>query len=833
MKRANLIRFVALSALLVLCPAKSPARQSYGGPAKEYVLTAGNEQLRFVPQGEKGYVVKQPKRTAGVSALAGTLFLEEGRVRPIGGLDRHGIWIVENDGPASRNNAVMAELIQNGAAEYVAPLFSSGGETVAIIPEIVVRVKPDTNVAELQSLCESVGCRIRKRMEFTEQEYLLEVLGPDAEAVFAAVEELGQAPEVEWACPNTASRLRLAGETLSAGERLYAQDSAQDAAGGSTTSGVIPNDEYFPMQWHLHNTGQSGGTPGADIHAPEAWEITTGDPNIVVALIDCGVDSRHPDLIDNLVPGYDFYDNDDQPDPALDHPTNTHGTACAGLIAAQGNNGIGVTGVTWTCKVMAIRVGRVLANGTGSGITVADTATAFRWAAAQGADILSNSWIGYSSDQPIIQSAVIDVTVPGGLGRDGKGCVFLSAAGNGAGPIKSYPLRYPEVIAVGATDPCDIRWHYSNYGPELDIVAPSGCWTDLCAVPTPMWTTDIVGRGGWDQDNILDVNILDYTDAMEGTSGACPVAAGVAALILSVEPNLTSEEVRHFLERSAKDLVDPGRDDYYGWGRVDARAALDMVLAKRADLNNDWKVDFSDFAVFAQCWKTDDLRGDIGPIPRPDGVLDVQDLALLGDYWLREIPELGLFAHWKLDETEGETPYERVNHRDGTLHGGPLWQPAGGKVNGALEFDGINDYVSTPFILDPAAGAFSIFAWVKGGGPEQAIISQAGGVNWLAAGTSQGKLMTELKAPGRYGTPLFSEVVIIDGEWHRVGLTWDGSTRTLFADGVEVAKGTQSTLAGSAGGLYIGAGSAGRGEPGSFWSGLIDDFKIYDRAVTP
>ena len=91
--------------------------------------------------------------------------------------------------------------------------------------------------------------------------------------------------------------------------------------------------------------------------------------------------------------------------------------------------------------------------------------------------------------------------------------------------------------------------------------------------------------------------------------------------------------------------------------------------------------------------------------------------------------------------------------------------------------------------------------------------------------------MTELKATGRFGTPLFSEAVIIDGQWHRVGLTWDGSTRNLFVDGVEVAKGAQGTLAGSTGGLYIGAGKTL--EAGSFWSGLIDDLRIYDRAITP
>jgi len=831
MKRANLIRFVALAVLLVLWPGKSPA--------KEYVLTVGSEQLRFVPQGERGYVVKQPKRTAGISALsarrtadlAGTLFLEEGQVRPIGGLDRHGIWIVQNDGPASRNNVVMAELSRSGAAEYAAPLFTSGGEVVAIIPEIVVRVKPDTNMAELQSLSESVGCGIKKRMEFTTQEYLLEVLGPDAEAVFAALEAFSHCPEVEWAAPNTAFQPEPCGQAL-AGDLTFTGPGQITVAGqDGNTPGVFPNDDYFPKQWHLHNTGQSGGTPGADIRAAEAWEITTGDPNIVVALIDCGVDSRHPDLINNLVPGYDFIENDDLPDPLAGYWGNAHGTACAGLIAAEGNNGIGVVGVTWNCKIMPIRIFGFRADGTGIWLTEAEDATALRWAASHGADILSNSWGEGNAPAPIIHSGIVDVTKAAGAGRHGKGCIVLFAAGNGSAPITLYPQRYPEVIAVGATDPCDIRWHYSNYGPELDIVAPSGCWTNRCAVPTPMWTTDIVGRGGWDQDNILDVNILDYTDAMEGTSGACPIAAGVAALILSVEPNLTGDEVRHFLERSAKDVGDPGRDDYYGWGRVDARAALDMVLAKRADLNNDWKVDFSDFAVFAACWKTDDLRGDIGPIPRPDGVLDVQDLALMGEYWLKEIPELGLFTHWKLDEAEGEIAHESINHRDGTLHGGPTWQLAAGKVNGALEFDGIDDYVSTPFILDPATGAFSVFAWVRGARPGQAILSQANGQNWLSAETGTGALMSDL-AIGLVPKPPSSQAVITDGDWHRVGVSWDRASLMLYVDGVEVArKASERGVPGSAGGLHIGAGK--NLEAGSFWFGLIDDVRIYDRAVTP
>src|SRR5512146_753969 len=115
---------------------------------------------------------------------------------------------------------------------------------------------------------------------------------------------------------------------------------AQMAWGGEESNGVLPNDPLFPRQWHLQNTGQSGGTPGADVNAPKAWEITTGDPNIVVAMIGIGVDLQHPDLVNNIVPGYDFWDNDDTPqiDPTDTSLIDGHGTFCAGLIAAEGNN---------------------------------------------------------------------------------------------------------------------------------------------------------------------------------------------------------------------------------------------------------------------------------------------------------------------------------------------------------------------------------------------------------------------------------------------------------------------------------------------------------------
>ena len=665
-------------------------------------------------------------------------------------------------------------------------------------------------------------------MEFTEQEYLLEVLGPDAEAVFAAVGQLSQAACVEWACPNTAFQPEPCGQA-STGDLTFAGPWQITAAGqDANTPGVFPNDEYFPRQWHLYNTGQTGGTPGADIRAPEAWEITTGDPTIVAAVFDCGVDTSHPDLINNLVAGYDFIENDPYPDPApVLAAINAHGTMCAGLIAAQGNNSIGVTGVTWNCKVMPIRVGAVRADGSYYFTTSADSATAFRWAATQGADIFSNSWFGDPSPQPIMHSALVDVTKAGGIGRNGRGCVLVSAAANTNSSVW-YPARYPEVIAVGATDHQDLRWGYSNHGPELDITAPGGPFPPGSGGVGP-WTTDIVGDPGGHIYNPVP-GITDYA-IFGGTSSSAPIVAGVAALILSVEPNLTNDEVRHFLERSAKDLGAPGRDDYYGWGRVDARAALDMVLAKRADLNNDWKVDEEDRAILMRAMETKDLWADIAPAAKCDGVVDAKDLELLTQYLGTVIPELGLIAHWKLDETEGAIAYDSAGSNDGSGHGNPIWQPTGGKLGGALQLDGVDDYVSTAFVRDPAAGPFSIFAWVKGGAPGQVILAQDKGADWLMAGAPDGGLTTELKSSGRTGKALKSAASVTDGAWHRVGFVWDGSNRILYVDDIEVAGDTQTTLVGTYTGLHLGTGS--NVAPASFWKGLIDDVRVYDRVVKP
>jgi subtilisin family serine protease len=165
------------------------------------------------------------------------------------------------------------------------------------------------------------------------------------------------------------------------------------------------------------------------------------------------------------------------------------------------------------------------------------------------------------------------------------------------------------------------------------VVAPSGAFDDPGAT-LDLWTTDVVDVNGYSLHNTHGYIDLDYTDQMGGTSGACPVAAGVAALILSVNPMLTGRQAKQVLERSSLDLGVPGRDDEYGHGRVDARAAVELALTSRVDVNLDGRVDFRDFALMGRSWSGDDPATDIIPIERRDGKVDAHDLEALGDSWL-------------------------------------------------------------------------------------------------------------------------------------------------------------------------------------------------------
>jgi hypothetical protein len=195
--------------------------------------------------------------------------------------------------------------------------------------------------------------------------------------------------------------------------------------------------------------------------------------------------------------------------------------------------------------------------------------------------------------------------------------------------------------------------------------------------------------------------------------------------------------------------------------------------------------------------------------------------------WSRDF---SFVAHWTLDESKGLIASDSAGDYDATLVGGPIWQPMAGRLGGAIQLDGVDDCLTTSFILTPSQETFSVFAWVRGGAPGQTILSQIGGVNWLLADGS-GALATQLKPSGRGGKDLVSSAVVTDGQWHRVGFTWDGSTRTLYVDDVQVASDTQSSLPGGTSGLRLGGGP--NAESANFWSGWIDDVRIYTRVIAP
>jgi subtilisin family serine protease len=291
------------------------------------------------------------------------------------------------------------------------------------------------------------------------------------------------------------------------------------------------DDPYFPYEWGLHNTGQSGGKEDADIDAPEAWEITTGVTETMIAVIDTGVDYNHEDLDDGRVRtdiDQDYVNDDD--DAMDDH---SHGTHVAGTIAGETNNGVGVAGVMWEAQILPLKV--LSSRGRGSSD---DVAAAIRYAADQDADAINMS-LGSPNCSQTIADAI-------NYAYD-KDVVIVAASGNNGGSI-GYPAKHAPVIAVGATDHNDHKAYFSNYGDELDVVAPG----------VSIFST--VPNNGY--------------DAFSGTSMASPHVAGVVGLLLSQRPDLSNGQVREILRQSADDLGQGGFDTYYGYGRVNAHQAL-------------------------------------------------------------------------------------------------------------------------------------------------------------------------------------------------------------------------------------------------------------------
>ena len=284
---------------------------------------------------------------------------------------------------------------------------------------------------------------------------------------------------------------------------------------------LVPNDTYWSLQWGPQK-----------IRADWAWNTTTGNSSILVAVIDTGIDYNHPDLAANYVPlGFDWVNNDT--DPMDDHG---HGTHCAGIIAAALNNGMGIAGLAQV-RIMAEKA----FNAEGYGWED-DIANAIIHAVEQGAKILSNSWGSYEDSYLIHE--VIRYAYNMGL-------LVAAAAGNEASDVEIYPAAYKEVIAVTATDSDDVSAGFTSFGDWVEIAAPG----------VDVLSTYLNGSYAWGT----------------GTSMACPHVAGVVALVWSRFPSATRDWVRAQVRYSAEDLGDTGFDEYYGYGRINAENAVKQV----------------------------------------------------------------------------------------------------------------------------------------------------------------------------------------------------------------------------------------------------------------
>lgn len=343
--------------------------------------------------------------------------------------------------------------------------------------ELLVKFRDGTSAITAEGLHSSINAVRKKEIR---EIRVHQIKLPESITVAEAIEHYQRDPNVEYAEPN------------------YIIHKA-----------VAPSDQYFGNLWGLHNTGQSGGAPGADIHAPEAWDITTGSHDVVIAVIDTGIANNHPDLsgniwrntgetnctdgIDNDGNGYiddcygwDFIGNDNDPSDY-----DGHGTHVSGTIAAHGNNSIGVSGVMWDAQIMPLRI----LGATGSG-TTADAATAIFYANAKGARVINMSWGGYGYSQTL-KDAI-----------DASNALVVCAAGNEGGNddgfLPFFPASYtsPNLISVAASDNNDKLASFSNYGKNsVDIAAPgvsifSALPIISAGAPVTVYSEDFEGASG-------------------------------------------------------------------------------------------------------------------------------------------------------------------------------------------------------------------------------------------------------------------------------------------------------------------------------------------------
>ncbi|MCB1182979.1 S8 family serine peptidase [bacterium] len=342
---------------------------------------------------------------------------------------------------------------------------------------------------------------------------------------------------------------------------------------------ALPNDPMLGLQWAVWEPGD------ADVDLDEAWDIATGDPAVTIAIIDTGVDWTHPDLLHTVwqnlaeIPGNGLDDDgngwiddlhgwdagngdpDARPEPYFESGLDVgfHGTHCAGIAAAQADNGVGIAGAGRGCSLMGLKV-----NDSASQITLEAIAEAVDYAVVNGADVISMSFGGALVEFSFMQALMDDANA--------AGVVCVAAAGNGGDNVAVYPAALDGVIAVGATDDLDQRASFSTWGDWVDVAAPGqSIWSTVQSNYTWGFVEQILYTlYGWD-----GLNPYMYSD---GTSMACPLVAGVCGLVRSARPDLTPDQVRDRLVATGDALV----YDHPIGVKINARAALDGLLATPA-----------------------------------------------------------------------------------------------------------------------------------------------------------------------------------------------------------------------------------------------------------
>jgi subtilisin family serine protease len=477
---------------------------------------------------------------------------------------------IKSDQPGDvRVAAAVGALNADPEVERVSPVFEVGTKHVVVPDRIVVGFKPGTgeNVA-----AEVVGIYGGELLEQLAEGREFIVRLPASTEPFDVIASLTKHAEVDYAEP----------DFITIGQHLM-RSTPLDEGGhdpGPVNSGSDNPDMPAANASEVEDAAEAGpAAPGIDpflkfqyaariTRAAEAWQLAGGAPAIKIAIIDEGVDATHPDLSGCIVKTFDAIDNDPQQQP---NPWDTHGTACAGLAAATPNNARGIRGMGGGCSLMTVRIAFSAQPGARWTVVEGNVIKGIEWAWRNGADILSNSWIWGVPSNAIINALERART----LGRQGRGCVIVMAAGNDSGAV-AFPATLPNVLTVSASNEFDEpktrisadgeKWWGSNFGREVDVAAPG----------VHNFTTDIAGAGGANPGGgTLDP---DYVSNFNGTSSSTPIVAGIAGLVLSVKPTLREEQVRRLLKTTADKVghvvYANGRNDQMGDGRVNALRAV-------------------------------------------------------------------------------------------------------------------------------------------------------------------------------------------------------------------------------------------------------------------